>query len=284
MNDIYLRSCLFIPANNPGMIQSSTLLEADAIVYDLEDAVSINQKDSARYLLSEAFTFFSKNDIFRIVRVNPFDTIYYEKDVEMVLKYDVDAILLAKGCVESVIDLASKISDKDTKIIVLIESAHSLLMLREIILASNKVIGVLFGAEDYATDMGIERTKDSDEIIVARQTIAYVCKALKVFAIDTPFTDIEDFEGLIKDTKKAKSYGYMAKAAINPRQVYDINKVIAPSKIEVIEAYELIDAYHEALAQGMGVFNYKGKMVDAPIVNRALSIVKKAEKAGVTYE
>ena len=281
--EAYIRSALFIPANNPGMLQSADLLEADAIIFDLEDAISINNKDSARDLLEEAFKFFDK-DVVRIVRINPMDTPYFEMDIESVKQFDVDYIMLAKANVESVKALAAKLTGTNIKIIALIESAYGVFDLANILKASDLVEGMLFGAEDYALDMQIVRTKESDEIFVARQIIATTCKALNIFSLDTPFTDVEDFEMLVTDTKKARNFGFSGKACINPRQVTYVNEVFSPSIDEITYALEVIDAAKQAEAEGLGVFSLNGKMVDAPIINRAKLTLENAKKAGVKYE
>jgi len=280
----YLRSVLFIPSNNPGMVQSADLLEADGIIFDLEDAVAINQKDAARKLLEEAFKFFPKNEVTRIVRINPMDSPFFYDDIEMVKQYDVDYILLAKADKKSVRALGRALKGTDIKIICLIESAHSVYDLGNILSAHKRVEGMLFGAEDYSLDMQIERTKESDEILVARQNIAITCKALDKFSLDTPFTDVEDFEMLEVDTKKAKAYGFTGKACISPRHVTTVNRIFSPTSVEIDYALEVIDAAEQAAKEGIGVFSLNGKMVDAPIINRAKLTLENARKAGIKYE
>ncbi|MDL2211965.1 CoA ester lyase [Erysipelotrichaceae bacterium OttesenSCG-928-M19] len=282
--DTYIRSALFIPANNPGMVQSNELLEADAIIFDLEDAISINQKDSARFLLDEAFQFFEKTDVVRIVRINPLETPFFYDDIALVKKFDIDFIMLAKASVESVKQLAQELVDTNIKIIALIESAYAVIDIENILKASSLVKGILFGAEDFALDMQIVRTKKSDEILVARQHLAITCKALNVFALDTPFTDVEDFEMLVADTMKARNFGFSGKACINPRQVNYVNEVFSPSLEEITYALEVIESATKAQLEGLGVFSLHGKMVDAPIINRAKLTIENAKKAGIKYE
>lgn len=282
--ETYIRSALFVPANSPSMIQNSDLLEADAIIYDLEDAISPKEKDSARILLDEAFKFFKKTNVVRIVRVNPIDSPFFYDDVEAVKNHDIDFIMLAKASQESVKELEKLIKDTDIKIIALIESAHSLFDLANILQASPLVKGMLFGAEDYSLDMQISRTIESDEILVARQNIATTCKALDIFSIDTPFTHITETDALIVDAQKASNYGFDGKACIHPSQVGHVNTVFSPTREEVIYAREVLEAAADAAQKGIGVFSYKGKMVDAPIINRANLTIENAKKAGVKYE
>jgi citrate lyase subunit beta/citryl-CoA lyase len=129
--------------------------------------------------------------------------------------------------------------------------------------------------------LGIKRTKEGEEIFYARNKVATACKALKVDAIDTPFTDTNDYEGLKKDTEKGKSLGMTGKASINPRQIDTIHSVFAPSETEIKHALRILDAMEEASKEGKGVFSVDGKMVDAPIISRALNIVELAKLLGL---
>ena len=280
----FIRSALFIPANNPGMVQTAHLLGSDAIIFDLEDAISLSQKDSARELLKAGFKFFKKDEVVRIVRINPLDSPYFYDDINMVKEFDIDYIMLAKADVMSVKALAQELKDTKLKIITLIESAAGVLNLTDILMASDLVEGMLFGAEDYSLDMQIERTKASEEILMARQMIALTCKALNIFSLDTPFTDVEDFAMLDVDTRKAKAYGFTGKACINPRQVKYVNAVFTPTEKEIAYAQEVVFAANKAKEEGLGVFSLNGKMVDAPIINRSHLVLENAKKAGVINE
>ena len=129
--------------------------------------------------------------------------------------------------------------------------------------------------------MGIKRSKAGDEILYARNRVAIACKAMKVDAIDTPFTDTNDFEGLEKDIALAKSLGMTGKASINPRQIDTIHAVYAPTEGEIRHAQRVLEAMEEAEREGKGVFSLDGKMVDAPVINRAKNIVALSEKLGL---
>ena len=284
MSNHYMRSVLFVPANKPGMLHNSYLFGADAIIYDLEDAISIDQKDAARILLDESFNFFKKTNIVRIVRINPLDSPFFYKDIEVIKKHDIDYIMLPKADVGSVKALEKEIKDTNIKIISLIESAYSLFDLSNILTTSKLVEGMLFGAEDFSLDMQIERTKQSDEILMARQNIALTCKALNKFCIDTPFTDVNDEDALRIDTHKVLAYGFNSKSCIHPNQVRIVNEVFTPTKEKIEDSLEIIRLAKEAKENGLGVFAYKGKMVDAPVINRAKNTLENAKKAGVKYE
>lgn len=269
------KSMLFMPGNNPGMLFSSSVLGADAIIIDLEDAVSASEKDAARILVREYLTEFD-NPTDVVVRVNPTDTPYFEDDMEMVMKVDVDAIMLPKASVESVktIDEFLTSRDADTKVFALIETAMGVEDSLRILSTSDRIMGVLLGAEDLSLDLGAERTKGSEEIRYSRQKIVAVSKALEIEAIDTPFTDTDDIEGLIKDTEFAKAMGMTGKAAISPRHVRYINKIFLPSDEEIKHAVRVCEGAIDAKEKGLGAWSLDGEMVDAPVIKRAVNTLR----------
>ena len=163
----------------------------------------------------------------------------------------------------------------------LIETAIGLETLYDVIKASQRMIGVLLGGEDLTSDLGIKRTKEGEEIFYARNKVATVCRALKVDAIDTPFTDTNDYEGLAKDTVRAKSLGMTGKSAINPRQIEIIHAVFSPTEVELNYALRVLAAMEEAEKEGKGVFSLDGKMIDAPVINRARTTVGLGQRLGL---
>ncbi|MGK0468677.1 HpcH/HpaI aldolase/citrate lyase family protein, partial [Clostridium sp.] len=167
------------------------------------------------------------------------------------------------------------------KLIPIVETAYGLENVYSIIKSSDRVVAVLLGGEDLTSDLGIVRTKEGEEVFYARNRVATACRAMKVDSIDTPFTDTNDFEGLAKDTGKAKSLGLTGKAAINPRQVETIHSVYAPTTDEIKYAKRVLESMEEAESEGKGVFSLDGKMVDAPVINRAKNTVELAKILGL---
>ena len=275
------RSLLFIPGNNPGMLQSSDIFSSDGVIFDLEDAVSGTEKDSARNLVTSYLKTFRPN-IEIIIRINGFDTPFYLDDLNAVLNCDIDAIMLPKARVHDILTLEEIIKSfkKDVKIIPIIEQAISLIEVEDIA-KCELVDGILLGAEDYTKDLEVARTKEGNEIFYARCRVINACKAYKIDAIDTPFTDTNDEEGLLKDTKFAKSLGMNAKSAIHPNQIEVINKVFTPTEKEIEYATRVLLARDEAFKKGLGVFSLDGKMVDKPVIERAEKVIEKAKKFGV---
>jgi citrate lyase subunit beta/citryl-CoA lyase len=264
-----------MPGNNPGMLQSSDILGADGLIIDLEDAVAITEKDAARILVSEYLNSFeTKSDVF--IRVNPLDTPFFYKDLDAIKNLDITGVVLPKASEESMEALDKYLSDNnlDFKVIGLIETAMGLEMALQILSRSKKVIGVLLGAEDLTLDLGAKRTKESEEIAYARSRIIAVSKALQIEAIDTPFTDTDDYEGLKIDALNAKDLGMTGKALISPRHVDIVNNIFAPSEKEVNYALRVVEGVKAANEKGLGAFSLDGKMVDAPIIKRALNLLK----------
>ncbi len=269
------KTLLFMPGNNPGMLQSSDILGADGIIIDLEDAVALTEKDAARILVCEYLnTFEPQSDIF--IRVNPLDTPFFYKDLEAIKNLNITGIVLPKVSVESMEALDKYLTENnlDFKVIGLVETALGLEMAMDILSRSKKVIGVLLGAEDLTLDLGAKRTKESEEIAYARSRIIAVSKALQIEAIDTPWTDTDDYEGLRKDALNAKELGMTGKALISPRHVDIVNKVFAPSEEEIKHALRVVEGVKAANEKGLGAFSLDGKMVDAPIIKRALNLLK----------
>ena len=284
------RTMLFMPGNNPSMLQSADILGADSIILDLEDAVSLTEKDSARILVREAVKNLHYQGVEVVVRINPLDTEYAMEDIENIAKVKPDTILVPKATEEAMeivdrevtrIEKEEGFEEGSIRLFALIESAYGVENVYSIIKSSNRIEGILFGGEDFTSDMGVKRTKEGDEILYARNKIATACRALKVDSIDTPFTDTNDFEGLIKDTTKAKNLGFTGKASINPRQIESIHSVYAPTEAEIKHAERVMEAKDAALAEALGVFSLDGKMVDLPVINRAKTTLELAKILGL---
>ncbi len=270
------RSLLFIPSNSPRMIQNADVFESDGIIFDLEDAVSIQDKDSANYLIKEAFGFFNFEGE-KIVRINDVSTPYYVRDIELIKQIDIDTILLPKSTLETINRLKEDLAGTNIKVIALIESALGIEESFEIAKV-DIVNGLLLGGEDLSVDLGVKRTKVGTEILYQRLRIVNAAKACNIDVIDTPFLDVDDTEGLLADTLYCKNVGFTGKAAINPRQVIYIQRTFTPTDKEVKDARLLLNAYNKSVEEGLAVFNYNGKMVDLPVVKRAQQILDIVDK------
>ena len=269
------RTLLFIPGNNPGMLQSSDILGADGIIIDLEDAVALTEKDAARILVREyLLTFKPEGNYF--IRINPLDSPYFYDDLEAIKDLDITGLVLPKASVESMTALEDYLdkNDLDFEVIALIENAMGLETALDIVRASKRIVGLFLGAEDLTLDLGAKRTKESKEIEYARSKIIAAAKAAGIQALDTPFTDTDDLEGLKIDTRNAKDLGMTGKTVISPRHVDMINQVFTPTQEEIDYALRVVEGVKGAKEKGLGAFSLEGKMIDAPIIKRALNVLK----------
>lgn len=286
--DIKLRrSMLFIPGNNPGMLQNGGVFGADSVILDLEDAVAPTEKDAARFLIAHALRTVDYGDSEKVVRINPLDT-FAAEDIKAVVPCRPDAILVPK--VESVADIhaavqmiaaAERPNQTPVKIIALLETPRGIIEAYNIAMADPRVVALALGAEDYTAGLGALRTKEGTEIFTARTIVVNAAAAADVQSIDTPFTDANDEEGLLVDTELAKHLGFKGKLSINPRQIDAIHTVFNPSISDIDWAQQVIQAINKAQAEGSGVASLNGKMVDLPIVNRAKRTLHLAQLLGL---
>lgn len=285
---------MFVPGNNPAMIKDAQIYGADSIMFDLEDATSINEKDTARFLVHQAVRTldFSENEI--VVRVNGLDTPFGHQDVEAMVTAGVDVIRLPKT--ESSDDiyemdtLITELEEKHnipvgrTKMVAAVESAQGVLNAYDIAIASNRLIGIAIGAEDFVTNMKTTRSVEGIELLAARSQILLAARAAGIYALDTVFSHVNDEEGFRKEVEHIKQLGFDGKSIINPRQIDIVHEVYTPSKQEIERSIRVIAVAKEAEERGSGVVSLDGRMVDKPIIERAEHILVLAKAAGVSIE
>lgn len=284
-----LRTMLFMPGNNPGMLVSADNLEADAIIYDLEDAVSSSQKDAARDLVANALRTLSYKNSIVTVRINPTDSPYWKDDLRAIIPAGPDGLVIPKSnkdTAKEVFDFIDAFTkekniENNLRYYMLVESARGILELEDIVKQSDKIEGLLLGAEDYTVDMQVKRTEGSAEIAFARYRIATVAKAYGLNAIDTPYTDLDNKEGLKKDTDFVKTIGFNGRLIVGPRQVFAVNEMFSPSQVEIEDAKIIVSQAEEAERKGLGVFSFRGKMVDKPVITRSSNLLKSAKEWGL---
>ena len=288
------RSMLFLPGNNPNLLINGNCLGADAVIFDLEDAVSPTEKDAARILVRNTMRYMDFRGCEIIVRINSIDTPYWQEDLDTILPYCPDLILLPKTCSaadvlaadEYMTVLEEKLGlEKNTVgLMPLIETAMGVENSFAIASASKRVKALFLGAEDLTADLQCKRTKEGREIEYARTRLVVAARAAGVDVYDTPFTDVNDDEGIRVDAALAKALGFNGKASISPRHVKVINEVFSPTEKEVDYAYEVMEAIALAKAQGKGAIALHGKMIDAPIVARAQRTIDMAVALGMGRE
>ena len=285
------RSMLFLPGNNPNMLINSGSLGADAVIFDLEDAVSPDQKDAARILVRNTLKYMDLRGCERIVRINSIDTPYWKKDIAVVAPFAPELILLPKtGTAEDARVACAYITEVEERLglkkntiglMPLIETALGVENAFAIASADSRVQALFLGAEDLTADLQCKRTKEGKEIAYARSRLVNAARAAGVDVYDTPFTDVNDDLGIEADAAYAKALGFTGKSSISPRHVEVINQVFSPTLAEIEYAHEVMEVIAQAKAQGKGAIALHGKMVDAPIVARAQRTLQMAAALGL---
>lgn len=285
------RSLLYVPGNMPSMLQNIPIFNCDAVFIDLEDAVPMNEKDAARLLVKSFIQSYKNRNKEVFFRMNALDTEWGYDDLLAVLPALPDGVRLPKADTPEIVErLDTFLTECEEnlgleigrfKIIPSIESALGVINCIKTARCSSRVIALAFGAEDYTTSMGIERTKTGEELFQARNRVAWAAKAAGIQAIDTIFADVSDEESFTREVRLIKGLGFTGKSLINPRQIDIVHSVFAPSKDEIDYALEIIEAIKLAREMGTGVISLRGKMIDAPIVKRAARVLRTAASLGM---
>lgn len=284
------RSMLFIPGNNPGMLQNGGVFGADSVILDLEDAVAPGEKDAARLLVAHALLNVDFGHSETVVRINTLDT-FGREDIKAIVPCEPDLLLVPKvetsQDIEKVMAMvieAEKPGQKKVNLVALLETPRGIAEAYSIAQADERVVALALGAEDYTAALGANRTKQGTEIFTARTLVVNAAAAAGVQSIDTPYTDANDEQGLLEDTQTAKQLGFKGKLSINPRQIDVIHEVFNPTDHDIEWAERVVEAIRWAEAEGSGVASLNGKMVDAPVVNRAERILYLAKLLGLAKE
>ena len=276
------RSRLYVPGNNARVLAFADVFGPDCIILDLEDSVPPDEKDAARFLVREVLANLDFKDTEVWVRINPLPRGGRE-DLEVVLPGRPHGICLPKA--ESpveVAELAALLYELEGRygipwmvwIMPIIESPKGVLAAPEIALASERVVCLAFGAEDYAAELGCGR--EWDVLLWARSRVVAAAAAAGIQASDTVYPDVEDEEGLIEEARRAKALGFDGKGAIHPLQLEPIHRAFAPTPEEISWAQGVVKAAEEAERRGLGAVAYQGRMVDRPVVLRAKRILEMA--------
>lgn len=279
-------SRLYLPGNTPSMMLNAGIHKPNGIILDLEDAVAPDKKDEASLLVRNALRSVNFYGAERMVRINQLPKGL--DDLKFVVPHHVNLILIPK-C-----ESASEINQVEEEVVKLmegneypifympiIESALGVENAFEIASASNNIAALAIGLEDFTADLGVQRTREGHESLYARTRIVNACKAAKVQAIDSVFSDVSDEEGLARNVQQSKSLGFEGMGCIHPRQIKTIHKNFAPTDLEIEKALKITKAFDEAKEKGLGVVSIGTKMIDAPVVKRAERIIYLANKLGL---
>ncbi len=281
-------SRLYLPGNTPSMMLNAGVHKPNGIILDLEDSVASEKKQEARFLIRNALRSVNFYGAERMVRINQLPLGL--EDIKYVAPHYVNLILIPKCESAKQIRKVEKEVNKQRKIhgftypiyyMPIIESALGIEKAYKIAKASKNVVAMAIGLEDFTSDMGVQRTKEGKESLYARMRIVNACKAAKIQAIDSVFSDVADEQALIENVKVSKSLGFEGMGCIHPRQINPIHEYFAPEEKEIEKALKIVQAFNEAQKKGLGVISIGTKMIDAPVVKRAKTTIRLAENLGI---
>ena len=273
------KSLLFIPANLPSMVQNYEVFDADAVIFDLEDTIVNQEKDAARDLLESWLTSDEPTRVEVILRINPIQSPFFQEDLKLLKLPKITTLMIPKVNQELLMKTISAVREyanhhqiqKTFSFIPIVETAKGVLDM-EAMAKTPHVTALLLGAEDLVSDMNILRSKDGKELLFVRSKMALVAHAYNIDAIDTPYLNIHDEEGLIRETRMARDLGMTGKACIHPNDISAIAQIFFPTQQEIDEAERIVRAC-ESVDPEVGVMTLDGKMIDITIYHRAKKLL-----------
>ncbi|PWC10437.1 citrate (pro-3S)-lyase subunit beta [Brenneria roseae subsp. americana] len=284
------RSMLFLPGANAAMLSNAFIYKPDSIMFDLEDAVSLREKDTARLLVFHALQHPMYRDIETVVRINQLSTPFGLLDLEAAVRGGADVIRLPKtDSTDDVDELEhhlvriEKACGREvgsTRIMAAIESAVGVINAVSIARSSERMIGIALAAFDYVMDMQTERG-DGTELFYARCAVLHAARAAGIDAFDVVYSNVNDDAGFLREVELIRKLGFNGKSLINPRQIELLHNAYAPTQDEVDYSHLVINAAEEGERAGLGVISLNGKMIDGPIINHARVVLERAQASGV---
>jgi citrate lyase subunit beta / citryl-CoA lyase len=274
------RSMLFVPGDNAAMLSTSFVYQPDSIMFDLEDAVSPREKDSARLLVFQALRHPAYRDIETVVRVNELNSGFGLKDLEAAVRGGAHIVRLPKTenadeirALETHVAEIEKACGRkvgDTKIMAAIESASGVVNAVAIATASPRMVAIALAGFDYLVDMHTTRSSGWEpELFYARSAVLNAARAARIDAFDVVYGNVNDDAGFLREVSIAKQLGFNGKSLIHPKQIGLLHKAYAPTAKEVEHAQRVIAAAEEAHRKGLGVVSLDGKMIDPPVIDEA---------------
>jgi citrate lyase subunit beta / citryl-CoA lyase len=288
------RTMMFVPGSNPSMVKEAYIYGADSLMFDLEDAVAVTEKDAARFLVYNALKTIDYGNTELVVRINGLDTPFGRDDIEAMVRAGVDVIRLPKTErkedieeVEAVIEEVERMIGREvgsTKMMAAVESPIGVINAYQIATSSKRLIGIALGAEDYVTNMKTKRYPDGLELLGARTQIVIAARAAGIYALDTVYSNLDNEEGFRNEVELIKKLGFDGKSVINPRQIKPVCEIFTPTTQEIKKSIDVKRAASDALERGLGVISLNGKMIDKPIIERAERVLQLAAAAGIYEE
>ena len=282
------RSRLYLPGNEPKYFINAGLHRPDAIILDLEDSVHVAEKDAARLLVRNALRAVDFGAAERMVRINQLPLGL--ADLEEIVPQAPDLILVPKvETPEQVCDVATAVKEiakrsqlnRPLWLMPIVESALGVENALAIAEASDRIAALTIGLEDYTTDLGVAKTAAGAESLYARMRVVNAAHAAHVQTIDSVYGDVVDADGLLRWGEASRAMGFEGMGCLHPVQIETIHRAFTPTTSELEKALAIVAAYEDAQARGLGVVSLGSKMIDAPVVERALKLVARVKQMGV---
>jgi citrate lyase subunit beta/citryl-CoA lyase len=285
-----LRSFLFVPGNRIDRIEKAIASSADAVIIDLEDAVTPSQKETVRDQVGTFLKTARRRNLF--VRINSAGTLFFDKDLEKVTEPALYGIVIPKTeRPEALQEADRKLTDLERRkfipeeqihLVPMIETALGLSRVREIGVSTPRVIAIAFGAGDLTLDLGAKLTKSGEELLFARSSLVLSCRLAGVSPIDAPYMiDVKDAEGLKAEAERSRRLGFQGKFCIHPSQVEPVNEIFSPTQEEIARAKKIVEAFETAKEKGEGAIALEGEFIDPPIYSRAKQLLDFANEVGL---
>jgi len=279
-----MRSVFYVPGNNEKMVAKSPEFSADIITLDLEDSVPPAEKAKAREMVRENLKFAGSGGSTIYVRINNWETLMTNEDLEAIVHEGLSGVCLAKcGGPDNVQRLEWKLEELERRrnmpvgsvaIQLLIETAKGVINAYPSAIASKRVNSLIFGAVDYTKDMRVKLTSEGEEQKYARRHTAVAARAAGCIAIDCPFVAFKDAEAFEKSTREGRQMGYEGRMLIHPSQIEPSHRIYTPAPEDVDWAKGVVKVFEEeGIAKGMAAVTYNGKMVDTPVYDNARTIL-----------
>lgn len=282
---------MFASTQRPNLIKDPYLFAPDSLIFDLEDAVAENQKDSARFSLYHAVRSVDYQGLEKIVRINALDTPHWQEDVRVCVAAGVDGIRIAKcDTADNVRTIDEAVTAAETEfgrepgstlLMAALESPLAVLNAYEICKASPRMFGIALSGGDFRRCMHTTGTGGGVDMQTARGLMVLSARAAGLQCFDTVYTNLDDLEGFAKETQLIKDMGFDGKSIVNPRQIKIVHDLFTPSQQEIMEAERVIMAIRENAEKGIGIFQLDGKMLDIAFMEGAERTLALAKASGV---
>ncbi len=283
------RALLYMPGDDRRKIEKALTLSVDCICMDMEDGVAVNRKAEARATIAQALQELNFGKSEKLARINSVGTGWEREDIDAVLPFRPDGIVIPK--IESLeqVEWGSRIIEtaelkfgwplNSIRMLVGVETAKGILNLKEI--ASHpRLDGIIFGGEDFAASIGARRTRDASELLYARQAVVTACAAFGLQSIDIVYIDFKDADGLRAEAEQGAGFGFSGKQVIHPNQVQVTQEAFTPSDAAIAEARRIVETFEASQKEGKGAYALDGKMIDMPLLKNAQKVLERAKAAG----